>query len=108
MIDRDLLQELTELYLRGIVLESFDAVDPPLDPADHPFDAFTPFREFGIDSYLVLKIIRRLEKDFGTLPKTLMFENFNINDLGNYFVENHVETLSLLFADQLQDTRASA
>lgn len=103
MIDRDLLQELTETYLRGVVLEAFEAAEPPLDPAEHPFDSFTPFREFGIDSFLVLKILRRLEKDFGTLPKTLLFENFNISDLANYFADKHVDTLSRLFAEQLQE-----
>jgi len=103
MIDRDLLQELTETYLRGVVLEAFEAAEPPLDPAEHPFDSFTPFREFGIDSFLVLKILRRLEKDFGTLPKTLLFENFNISDLASYFADKHVDTLSRLFAEQLQE-----
>ncbi|MEO7324486.1 MAG: acyl carrier protein [Dokdonella sp.] len=103
MVDRDLLQELTETYLRGVVLEAFEAAEPPLDPAEHPFDSFTPFREFGIDSFLVLKILRRLEKDFGTLPKTLLFENFNICDLANYFADKHMQTLSQLFAEQLQD-----
>ena len=108
MIDRDLLQELTESYLRGVVLEAFQAAEPPLDPADHPFDSFTPFREFGIDSFLVLKILRRLETDFGTLPKTLLFENFNICDLANYFADKHPQTLAKLFADQLQEAGAPA
>src|SRR5258706_16319725 len=108
MNDRDLMQELTESYLRGVVLEAFEAAEPPLDPADHPFYSFTPFREFGIDSFLVLKILRRLEQDFGTLPKTLLFENFNICDLANYFADKHAETLSKLFAEQLQDAAAPA
>lgn len=108
MTDRDLLQELTESYLRGVVLEAFEAAEPPLDPADHPFDSFTPFREFGIDSFLVLKILRRLEHDFGTLPKTLLFENFNICDLANYFADKHAATLAKLFAEQLQDAASPA
>lgn len=108
MIDRDLLQELTESYLRGVVLEAFESADPPLDPAEHPFDAFTPFREFGIDSFLVLKILRRLENDFGALPKTLLFENFNINDLANYFAENHAARLGEMFAAQLRDASTPA
>lgn len=107
MNDRDLLQEVTESYLTGVVLETFEDADPPLDPAEHPFDAFTPFREFGIDSFLVLKILRRLERDFGTLPKTLLFENFNICDLANYFADNHEQMLSQLLAEQLQATGAT-
>ena len=107
MIDRDLLQEVTESYLTGVVLGIFEEADPPLDPTEHPFDGFTPFREFGIDSFLVLKILRRLERDFGTLPKTLLFENFNICDLANYFADNHEQTLSQLLAEQLQAAGAT-
>lgn len=108
MTDRDLLQDLTEAYLREVVLEAFQEAEPPLDPDDHPFDSFTPFREFGIDSFLVLKILRRLEHDFGTLPKTLLFENFNIFDLANYFADKHAETLATMFASQLQDATADS
>jgi polyketide synthase PksN len=107
-MDRDTLQEFTELYLRDVILESFDEADPPLDPAEHPFDSFTPFREFGIDSFLVLKILRRLERDFGTLSKTLLFENFNIFDLANYFVENHSGTLSKMESGEAQAVSESA
>lgn len=108
MTNRDLLQELTESYLSGVVLDTFEEADPPLDPAEHPFDAFTPFREYGIDSFLVLKILRRLENDFGSLPKTLLFENFNINDLANYFTDHHAPALGEMFAEQLQAGDATA
>jgi len=62
------------------------------------FDSYAPFGELGIDSFRVLKIVKELEGDFGTLPKTLLFENFNIADLARYFVDKHTETLSAKFA----------
>ena len=69
------------------------------------FDSLRPFGELGIDSFYVLKIIRKLEADFGTLPKSLLFENFNINDLANYFVGKHEQTLCAMFAKELQRRR---
>jgi polyketide synthase PksN len=91
-VDRDQLLQLTETYLTNVVLDAFEEADPPLDVADHPFEVDTPFRDFGIDSFLVLKILIRLEQDFGTLPKTLMFERTNIHELATYLVEDHGET----------------
>lgn len=91
MVDNDQLHASTEAYLERVVLEAFEEADPPLDPADHPFDADTPFRDFGIDSFLVLKILIRLERDFGSLPKTLMFEHTNIQELASYLATEHAE-----------------
>src|SRR6476646_2195918 len=95
MVYQELLRDLTESYLKSLISEASGALH-----AD--FDSSAPFAELGIDSFYVLKIIRRLEADFGTLPKSLLFENFNINDLANYFVSKHEQTLSQKFAEQLQ------
>ena len=95
MIDQELLRDLTESYLKSLIAEASDALH-----AD--FDSFAAFGELGINSFQVLKIIKRLEADFGTLPKSLLFENFNINDLAKYFVAKHEQTLSARFADRLQ------
>lgn len=91
MMDHDTLQERAEHYLKSLICE---AADEAL-----VFDAETPFGELGVNSFLVLKILKRLEQDFGTLPKTLLFENFNVRDLGRYFVKSHAETLVRKFAD---------
>ncbi|MBV9496091.1 MAG: polyketide synthase dehydratase domain-containing protein, partial [Acidobacteria bacterium] len=65
------------------------------------FDSLAAFAELGLDSFHVLKIVKRLEMDFGTLPKSLLFENFRITDLANYFVGSHEATLVAKFASQL-------
>ncbi|HXH38834.1 MAG TPA: beta-ketoacyl synthase N-terminal-like domain-containing protein, partial [Thermoanaerobaculia bacterium] len=67
------------------------------------FDSLAAFGELGINSFQILKIIRKLEDDFGTLPKTLLFENFNIADLASYFVEKHEATLAARFAETVED-----
>ena len=91
MSDRTQLIEPTERYLASLVAESSGI-------ARSGFDAATSFGDLGVDSFRVLKIIKALEADFGTLPKTLLFENFNIESLARYFVDRHADTLVAKFS----------
>lgn len=86
MLDADTLLERAELYLKTLVADTVASLS--MD-----FDSAAPFGELGIDSFRVLKIIKGLEADFGTLPKTLLFEHFNVASLARYFVEKHREAL---------------
>ena len=43
------------------------------------------FEQYGIDSVLIMALTRQLEKNFGSLPKTLFFEYGNIRELAAYF-----------------------
>jgi acyl transferase domain-containing protein/tryptophanase/acyl carrier protein len=98
MIDHDTLHERTENYLKSLICEAADAA--------LVFDAETPFGELGVNSFLILKILKRLEQDFGTLPKTLLFENFNLRDLARYFVKAHAGVLMRKFPDGLSSAPA--
>src|SRR5215813_4566042 len=91
---QELLRDLTESYLKSLIAEISGSLNPD-------FDSSAPFGELGINSFQVLKIIKRLEGDFGVLPKSLLFENFNINDLADYFAGKHEQVLSAKFAEQL-------
>ncbi|NOT89833.1 MAG: SDR family NAD(P)-dependent oxidoreductase [Lysobacter sp.] len=88
-MDHEILQELTENYLKSLISGAADT--------EVMFDAQTPFGEMGVNSFHVLKILKRLEQDFGTLPKTLLFENFNVRDLAQYFVKKHLDVLMQKF-----------
>jgi len=101
MIYRELLRELTESYLKSLISEVSGSLSSD-------FDSLAAFGELGIDSFHVLKIIRKLEADFGILPKSLLFENFTINDLAGYFAEKHEQILSAKFADKLQTANSSS
>ncbi|WP_459212986.1 SDR family NAD(P)-dependent oxidoreductase [Aquimarina rhabdastrellae] len=90
MIDKEILLESAESYLKSLISQ-FSQV-PIGDNC-----VATPFQELGIDSFRILQIIKKLEEDFGTLPKTLLFENFNIGDLSYYFVDKHEEVLRKKF-----------
>lgn len=93
MNQKEILLEFTESYLCSIMSE---VADLPITTND----SATPFLELGIDSFRILQIIKKLEEVFGTLPKTLLFENFNIGDLSNHFVNNYEEILNAKFAGQ--------
>jgi polyketide synthase PksN len=95
MDQKENLLESTESYLCSLISEVAN-----LTITDN--DSSTPFQELGIDSFRVLQVIKRLEEEFGTLPKTLLFENFNISDLSNYFVDKHEQILNTKFANQKQ------
>ena len=97
MVHQERLQGLTESYLKSLISEVSERVSSD-------FESLAPFGELGIDSFHILKIIKRLEADFGTLPKSLLFENFTINDLANYFVCKHEQTLTAKFAEALHGT----
>jgi polyketide synthase PksN len=99
MMDHETLQERTEAYLKSLICEAADAA--------LVFDAETPFGELGVNSFLILKILKRLEQDFGTLPKTLLFENFNVRDLARYFVKAHPDVLMRKFSDAPAPARTS-
>ncbi|MFC3195077.1 SDR family NAD(P)-dependent oxidoreductase [Marinicella sediminis] len=85
------LRTATDNLLKSIISEVSSIPTEQLDSG-------TPFLELGIDSFYVLKIIKKLEDVFGKLSKTLLFENFDINDLSQYFVENHEAVLLEKFA----------
>ncbi|MBO9699918.1 MAG: SDR family NAD(P)-dependent oxidoreductase [Sporocytophaga sp.] len=91
MLDKEILLESTESYLKSLISEVANI-------SIGNIVASTPFQELGIDSFRILQIIKKLEEEFGTLPKTLLFENFNISDLSQYFVNKHEQTLSEKFS----------
>ena len=47
------------------------------------------FDKYGITSLITLELITALEKDFGPLPKTLLFEQTNLRSLVDYFFAHH-------------------
>ncbi len=95
MTDKEILLESTERYLQSLISE---VAQVPIEGND----LSTPFQELGIDSFRILQIIKQLEEEFGTLPKTLLFENFNIGDLSNYFVNKHEQVLVDKFTKEEQ------
>jgi acyl transferase domain-containing protein/acyl carrier protein len=51
------------------------------------------FEKYGIDSLIIMNLNRELERHFGELSKTLLFEYENIEALAGYFIKNHSAVL---------------
>lgn len=96
MNNQDLLRELTQSHLKSIILEVLSDLDPDFDPA-------TTFGDLGLNSFNVLKIIKALERDFGPLAKTILFQYFTVSDLAQYFITDHEHTLIEKFSNQLRN-----
>jgi acyl transferase domain-containing protein/acyl carrier protein/SAM-dependent methyltransferase len=60
------------------------------------------FEKFGVDSLLAMEIIHRLERDFGDLPATLLFEYMTVERLSEYFVSHHQERLAAVIRPQTE------
>ncbi|HDR8161562.1 TPA: SDR family NAD(P)-dependent oxidoreductase [Bacillus cereus] len=56
-------------------------------------DIHTPLEKYGIDSVMIMGLIRELESVFGKLSKTLFFEYQNLAELNDYFLTNHYQKL---------------
>ena len=58
------------------------------------FDPDKSFKDYGVDSVVMIELISLLEKSFGTLPKTLLFEYPTLSELSGYFHEQHNAALA--------------
>ncbi|MBA2654799.1 MAG: AMP-binding protein [Gammaproteobacteria bacterium] len=54
------------------------------------------YEVFGIDSLLTLEITTQLEKNFGSLPKTLLYEKNKIALLATYLIKNYLPIVQSL------------
>ncbi|WGV58343.1 SDR family NAD(P)-dependent oxidoreductase [Brevibacillus brevis] len=56
-------------------------------------EADASLEKYGVDSIVAMQMTKELEKQFGSLPKTLFFEYQTIKELTGYFLENYRENL---------------
>ncbi|HET8797880.1 MAG TPA: type I polyketide synthase, partial [Thermoanaerobaculia bacterium] len=52
-------------------------------------DAHAPFERYGIDSIQAMNLTTRLEKTFGSLPRTLFFEYQSVRELSEHLSATH-------------------
>ncbi|MEW9702711.1 PfaD family polyunsaturated fatty acid/polyketide biosynthesis protein, partial [Paenibacillus sp. SI8] len=60
-------------------------------------EADAELETYGIDSIMVMQLTNQLEKEFGSLSKTLFFEYQTIQELAGYFLEAHREQLQKIW-----------
>lgn len=54
--------------------------------------------DYGISSVMIVTMTKVLEKDFGSLSKTLFFEYRTLSELARYFIKNHKDALYRKFS----------
>jgi acyl transferase domain-containing protein/NAD(P)-dependent dehydrogenase (short-subunit alcohol dehydrogenase family)/acyl carrier protein/SAM-dependent methyltransferase/aryl carrier-like protein len=64
--------------------------------AEGQLDRDSTFESYGVDSLVALEITRALERDFGKLPATLLFERITIGQLATYFATERGAALATL------------
>ncbi|WP_055419932.1 SDR family NAD(P)-dependent oxidoreductase [Streptomyces pactum] len=69
------------------LLRELIAAETGLEPSELAED--TPFDRLGIDSLMIAKLNRELDRHFDALSKTLFFEYANLGELAGYFAEHH-------------------
>lgn len=82
----DLRQRAEDLLVRVLAEE--------LRVSAQRITASDPLEAYGIDSVMVMQLSRRLEEEFGPLPKTLFFEYLTLAELAGYFAERHAHRLA--------------
>lgn len=76
------LQPAAEAYLKQLLSEELRV------PVTR-IVATEPLELYGIDSVMIMRLSRRLDADFGAVPRTLFFEYQTLEELAAYFVERH-------------------
>lgn len=77
-------------YLKNVISEETQ-IEANRIKNNEAFDAY------GLDSVMIMNITVSMEKEFGELPKTLLYENHNINELNEYLQTNYTAEYNKLF-----------
>ncbi|MGX0890777.1 rhizoxin synthesis polyketide synthase RhiF [Pseudomonas sp. ADAK2 TE3594] len=68
----------------------------PLDK----IDSDGSFERYGVDSIMLTELTTQLERTFGSLPNTLLYEHQTVRELSDYFIRQHPEMMrQLLMAE---------
>ncbi len=78
--------EKTEIMLKEILSEEIKLPVTRINSRD-------ALQKYGIDSLLIVKINRKLEKYFGELSKTLLFEYQTLEELAVYLADNYSDRI---------------
>ena len=84
-------EERVSRYLVGFLASALRV------PAER-IDADDALEQYGIDSIMAMNLTNRLERVFGSLPKTLFYEYQSISALSGYFLGAHRPRLAELLA----------
>ncbi|HEX2925332.1 MAG TPA: beta-ketoacyl synthase N-terminal-like domain-containing protein [Ruminiclostridium sp.] len=84
--DISLLHKRTESYLRQLMAEEIRI-------SESRVDLETTFEDYGLNSIMIKNLNSKLDRKFGLLPKTLLFEYRTLEELANHLVERYTDKL---------------
>ncbi|MCY1042397.1 amino acid adenylation domain-containing protein [Corallococcus sp. bb12-1] len=70
--------------------------------APHALRDDGPLQDYGVDSVMTLELHSRLEPQFGSLPKTLIFEHPSLEQLTAHLLETRLDAVTKLLAPRSQ------
>lgn len=70
---------------------------------EEDIDERVPFEDYGIDSVRIISITDELEKAYGVLPKTLLYEYKNLRELAEYILEHKPNEAAALYHTELPE-----
>jgi len=91
LFDSERLTSMTKSFLAELIAGE-------LKISTDKMDCQAGFYEYGIDSLIINHFNSKMEKLLGSLPKTLLYEYNSINELTEYFVQNHKLLLQKYFS----------
>lgn len=97
---REIREDKVEGYLKKLISSVIKLSPERIESA-------APFEKYGIDSIMVMDLTAELEKNFGGLSKTLLFEYQNIRELTGYFKKEHSGKLHKLLGAGKEEVHSS-
>ena len=81
-VPEETVQAYISKYLKALLSET-------LKLPEEKIEANVNFEKYGMDSIIQMPFLNKLETITGSLPKTLLFEYVNINELAEHLLEEH-------------------
>lgn len=86
--ETDFVPQKEELFERAAAYLG-SLISGELHLKEEKIELDSSFEQYGIDSIMIVGLLRKLEAAFGKLPKTLFFECQNLRQLTQYFIKKY-------------------
>jgi acyl transferase domain-containing protein/acyl carrier protein len=98
-VSGDDLHGRTTQYIKGVFSEFLQIDLDELNPQ-------VTFENYGLESVMAVNIAARLERDFGSLPSTLLFEHQTIGSLADYLISERASDCESLLGRRSPETKS--
>lgn len=93
------MNDIAERHIKSVLNEVLDI--PPEE-----IGLNTALQDYGVSSVEIMLITEEFEKDFGSLPVTLLYEHPDVESLITFFIENYNEVLEAIHKKSQPESHA--